>query len=67
MSGSGGDGCVEGDGVAERFELADELAGFPLFSGEKTKLAKPPISVTAVSACRRRTRNHLVTTVNAAS
>jgi hypothetical protein len=24
----GGDGCVEGDGVAERFELADELAVF---------------------------------------
>src|SRR5919201_591014 len=35
--------------------------------GEKTKLAKPPTSVTAVSACRRRWRNHLVTTVNAAS
>src|ERR671930_1524647 len=36
-------------------------------NGEKTKLAKPPISVTAVSACRRRPRNHLVTTVKAAS
>ena len=30
MSGSGGGGCVEDDGVAERFELADELTGFPL-------------------------------------
>src|SRR5919197_4328006 len=38
-----------------------------LDNGEKMKLAKPPISVTAVSACRRRTRNHLVTTVKAAS
>jgi hypothetical protein len=36
-------------------------------SGEKTKLAQPPTSVTAVSACRRRSRNHLVTTVKAAS
>jgi hypothetical protein len=30
MSGLGGDGCVEGDGVAGGFELADELTGFPL-------------------------------------
>src|SRR5919198_2969814 len=29
-------------------------------SGEKTKLAKPPTSVTAVNAWRRRVLNHLV-------
>src|SRR5205823_4340447 len=36
-------------------------------SGEKTKLANPPTSVTAVNACRRRSWNHFVTTVKAAS
>src|ERR671937_3048845 len=38
-----------------------------LESGEKTKLAHPPTRVTVVSARRRCSRNHFVTTVKAAS